>query len=114
MNRRNFMELLAMSGAAFTTGAFYSFSTKEGRATRKDIPINATELSADVVIAGAGVGGFAAAMAALRNGRSVILTEQTDWMGGQLTQQGLSCLDEHRWIESFGATKFYRDFRTAV
>ncbi len=72
------------------------------------------ELTADVVIAGGGLGGFAAAMAALRNGLSVIVTEETDWIGGQLTQQGLSCPDEHPWIETHGATRLYRDFRNAV
>ncbi|HEY5390845.1 MAG TPA: FAD-dependent oxidoreductase, partial [Hanamia sp.] len=72
------------------------------------------EFYADVVIAGAGIGGFAAAMAALRNGHNVILTEETDWIGGQFTQQGLSCPDEHPWIETHGATQLYLDFRTAV
>ncbi len=72
------------------------------------------EMKADLIIAGAGMGGCAAAMAALRNGLRVIMTEETDWIGGQLTQQGLSCPDEHQWIESFGATFAYRDFRTAI
>ena len=30
----------------------------------------------------------AAALAAVRNGLSVIMTEETDWIGGQLTAQG--------------------------
>src|SRR5690606_25717052 len=72
------------------------------------------EIKADLVIAGAGMGGCAAAIAALRNGLRVIMTEETDWIGGQLTQQGLSCPDEHQWIESFGATRSYRELRTAI
>lgn len=72
------------------------------------------EMAADLVIAGAGMGGYAAALAALRNGLRVVMTEETDWIGGQLTQQGLSCPDEHHWIESFGATRSYYDFRNAV
>ncbi len=67
----------------------------------------------DVAIAGAGLGGFAAAMAALRNGLSVLLTEETDWIGGQITQQGVPP-DEHGHIETTGATQFYRDYRNAV
>ncbi len=43
----------------------------------------------------------------------VILTEETDWVGGQLTSQAVPP-DEHRWIESFGGTRLYRDYRTAV
>jgi hypothetical protein len=71
------------------------------------------ELSADVAIIGAGVGGCAAALAALRNGMRVILTEETNWIGGQLTSQGVPP-DEHPWIEQFGCTRAYRDYRNAV
>jgi len=38
---------------------------------------------------------------------------ETDWIGGQLTQQGVPP-DEHEWIESFGCTRWYREFRTGV
>lgn len=71
------------------------------------------ELNADVVIAGGGMGGCAAALAALRNGLKVILTEETDWIGGQLTQQGVPP-DEHPWIETHGSTKLYRELRTSI
>jgi len=73
----------------------------------------AKELSCDVLVVGAGVGGFAAALAACRNGMRVILTEETDWIGGQLTAQAVPP-DEHPWIEEFGCTRSYRDYRTAV
>ena len=71
------------------------------------------ELHADLAIIGASVGGCAAALAALRNGMRVILTEETDWIGGQLTSQGVPP-DEHPWIEQFGCTRAYRDYRNAV
>src|SRR5438445_8550608 len=71
------------------------------------------EQRADIVIAGAGCGGCAAALAAARLGCRVILTEETDWIGGQLTQQAVPP-DEHPWIESFGCTRLYRRFRTGV
>ena len=71
------------------------------------------ELSTDIAIIGAGVGGCAAALAALRNGMRVILTEETDWIGGQLTSQAVPP-DEHAWIEKFGCTRLYRDYRNAV
>jgi len=73
----------------------------------------ARELAADVVIIGGGVGGCAAALAAARNGLRVILTEETDWIGGQLTQQAVPP-DENRWIESFGGTRSYLNFRQSV
>lgn len=70
-------------------------------------------ITADLLIVGAGVGGVAAALAALRRGRSVVMTEETDWLGGQLTSQGVPP-DEHTWIERFGCTRSYRRFRDAV
>ena len=70
------------------------------------------ELAADVVIVGGGWVG-AAAMAACRMGYSVLLTEPTDWIGGQLTAQAVPP-DEHPWIESFGCTQSYRGFRDGV
>jgi hypothetical protein len=70
-------------------------------------------LRADVVIVGGGVGGVAAALAAARAGRSVLLTEETDWIGGQLTQQAVPP-DEHPWVEQFGVTQSYRRFRDGV
>ena len=70
--------------------------------------------NADIVIIGGGTGGVAAALAACRGGaKKVIMTEETDWIGGQLTSQ-LVPPDENHSIESGGGTKSYRDFRTAV
>jgi hypothetical protein len=71
------------------------------------------ELRADIVILGGGCGGCAAALAAARAGRQVIWTEETDWIGGQFTQQAVPP-DEHPWIEMFGATRLYRRFREGV
>ncbi len=73
----------------------------------------AGELRCDVAIIGGGTGGCAAALAAARNGARVIMTEETDWLGGQLTSQAVPP-DEHRWIEEFGLTGSYRDYRSAV
>ena len=114
MNRRNFVRILGLGSSVFAAGGIPFFLAGNSRRGGERFVQKRKELSADVVIAGAGIGGFAAAMAALRNGQSVILTEETDWIGGQFTQQGLSCPDEHPWIETHGATQLYRDFRTAI
>jgi hypothetical protein len=71
------------------------------------------ELKADVVVVGAGVGGIACALAAARNGLKVVLTEEYNWIGGQLTAQAVPP-DEHQWIEERGSTRTYRTFRTKV
>jgi NADPH-dependent 2,4-dienoyl-CoA reductase/sulfur reductase-like enzyme len=65
------------------------------------------------VIIGGGVGGCAAALAATQLGARVILTEETDWLGGQLTQQAVPP-DENPWIESQGGTRSYLQYRSLV
>jgi hypothetical protein len=73
------------------------------------------ETHTDILIVGAGMGGVAAALAALRLGRSVLLTEETDWIGGQLTAQGVPP-DESPWIDTYrtGATQSYRALRKEI
>ncbi len=48
----------------------------------------------DVVVAGAGTGGIAAALQASRLGASVLLVESTDWIGGQMAAAGVTSMDE--------------------
>lgn len=104
--RRGFLQraLVAGAGAALLGGPARSADGAER---------NGRELSADLVICGGGLGGVAAALAACRNGLQVILTEETDWVGGQLTSQGVPP-DEHAWIEQFGCTRSYRALRDGI
>lgn len=67
----------------------------------------------DVLIIGGGLGGVAAALSALRAGRSVVMTEEYDWLGGQLTSQAVPP-DEHTWVEQFGVTAAYRALREGI
>ena len=108
MKRRQFIRNLSLGGSALAAGPIWPGPGSSAPAPRDQ------EWRADIVIAGGGLGGCAAALAALRNGRQVIMTEETDWIGGQLTQQGLSCPDEHPWIETHGANRSYRALRAAV
>lgn len=71
------------------------------------------ERRTEVLIVGGGLGGVAGAIAALRLGQRVILTEQTGWIGGQLTAQAVPP-DEHPWIEGTGCTASYRRLRDAI
>ncbi len=72
-----------------------------------------SERRCQILIVGGGTGGAAAAMAAASMGADVILTEETRWIGGQLTAQAVPP-DEHPWIEEFGCTRRYRSFREGV
>ena len=96
MNRRNFL-----------------CNCGTGLLAASDLLAKASELECDVVVIGGGTGGYAAALGALRNGMRVILTEETDWLGGQLTAQAVPP-DENPWIEEFGCTRSYRQYRDSV
>lgn len=69
--------------------------------------------STDILVAGGGLGGVAAALGALRRGQRVILTEEYEWLGGQLTSQAVPP-DEHSWVEQFGVTRSYRALRDGI
>ena len=108
MNRRDsFLSLGA--GLAITSVGLAGCNSLSGRLVKP----KRKELKADLVVIGGGLGGCAAAFSALSSGLRVIMTEETDWIGGQLTSQGVPP-DEHRWIESFGCTRTYRKFRNAI
>ena len=47
----------------------------------------------DVVVIGGGAGGTCAAIEAARNGASVLVVEETPWLGGMLTSAGVSAID---------------------
>src|SRR5262245_20730334 len=108
MNRRAFLSLSAISPFAHLLPA----SSQTDQLAGGIEPLS-RELKADLVIVGGGVGGVACALAAARNGLKVILTEEYDWIGGQLTSQAVPP-DEHPWIEERGSTKTYRAFREKV
>lgn len=102
MNRRAFLSVSAVTPLA---GLLPAYARRPQRPAR--------ELAADVAVVGGGVGGVACALAAARNGLKVVLTEEYDWIGGQLTSQGVPP-DEHPWIEDRGSTSTYRSFREKV
>jgi len=71
------------------------------------------EIRCDVAVIGGGLGGCAAAWAALRSGQRVVMSEEFAWIGGQMTSQAVPP-DEHPWIEQFGCTASYRHLREQV
>ncbi|MFZ9745514.1 MAG: FAD-dependent oxidoreductase [Opitutaceae bacterium] len=108
VSRRRFLQgALASGGAARPGNAGCGLRAAAGA------PPAGREDEAEVLIIGASLGGVAAALAALRMGRTVILTEETGWIGGQATTQGIP-LDEHPWAEDYGRTRSYAEFRAGV
>src|SRR6476661_690273 len=95
ITRRGFIERVSGGVVPLFAGsrlhAWAGGVQRSGRATG--------EIAADLVIVGGGFGGCAAALAAARSGLRVVMTEETDWIGGQLTAQAVP-LDENAWIEN--------------
>jgi hypothetical protein len=104
-SRRSFIKSsLALSAMAGVPTVFT-------RAASNSAPTStAHESTADVLVVGGSFGGVAAALTAARMGRTVILTEENAWIGGQATAQGIP-LDEHPWAEDYGRTQSYAEFR---
>lgn len=75
--------------------------------------LHTANLSTDILVAGGGLGGVGAALGALRRGRRVVLTDEFEWLGGQLTSQAVPP-DEHTWVEQFGVTRSYRALRDGI
>lgn len=112
MKRRNFLTLVSAGsgGVLLATPSIANSGNVKVSGERKDA---SQQFAADVIIAGGGMGGCATAIAACRNGLTVLMTEETDWIGGQVSQQGVPP-DEHHWIESHGAPASYMEYRNKV
>ncbi|MDY7024087.1 MAG: FAD-dependent oxidoreductase, partial [Cyanobacteriota bacterium] len=74
--------------------SFLSVSSIALTATSTSPPKPDQEVACDVLVIGGGLAGSATAYEALLLGRTVCMTEITDWVGGQISSQGTSALDE--------------------
>ncbi len=111
MDRRSFITYASiLGGSAAIKGCSAFTTTNKNNHTKNN---QSREMNADVIILGGGMGGVATALACCRNGLSAIMTEETDWIGGQVSQQGVPP-DEHPWIETHGAPPSYREYRNRV
>lgn len=72
--------------------------------------------SYDVIVAGAGSGGWAAAVQAARMGAKVLLVEETDWIGGQMAAAAVTSMDEEGCWEKFPVRQrgLYREFHESM
>ena len=62
-----------------------------------------TEINTDLLIVGATESGWAAAIQAARSGvKSITIVHDTQWYGGQFTEQALACVDENKGVGKVG------------
>jgi hypothetical protein len=109
MNRRAFLSLAAVSPFAHLLPALAADAPRDAAAPRKP----GKELAVDLVGIGGSLGGVACALAAAKSGLRVVLTEEFDWIGGQLTSQAVPP-DEYPTVETFPCTRTYATLRTKI
>jgi hypothetical protein len=81
----------------------------------QDVSAKEQAIACDILIVGGGLSGVAAAYEGLHAGRTVCMTELTDWVGGQISSQGTSALDETTVQRSQRLfPKGYLEFRNAI
>jgi len=74
-----------------------------------------TDVTCEILVVGGGLAGAATAYEALLAGRTVCLTEITDWVGGQISSQGTSALDESKpQRERLYFSRGYLDLRQRI
>ncbi|MBI5091322.1 MAG: FAD-dependent oxidoreductase [Candidatus Hydrogenedentes bacterium] len=104
MERRTFL----LQGLGLAAAGLSAVGAEVKTVSKRD-----TADGSSVIIIGGGLGGCAAALSAAVRGRKVILTEETDWIGGQSTVQAVPP-DENPWIETYGGTRLYRQYRDRI
>lgn len=78
-----------------------------GRPNLAPLPLAEEVWDCEVVVIGGTLGGVAAASQAMKTGVTTCLIELTPWLGGQISSQGVSAIDESRamrWRRNFSPT----------
>ena len=78
-------------------------------------PLSVTNVTCDVLVVGGGFSGTATAYESLLAGKKVCMTDITDWVGGQISSQGVSALDERPTQRKEGVfPRGYKEFRQSI
>ncbi len=104
----------ACSAPAEDDAAEASNDALTGTGPRGSTPAAGAVVDCPVLVVGGGTGGMAAAIASARVGIKTCVTEETDWVGGQLTSQGLNASDDSRFTDTIGATRTYQSLRQSM
>ncbi|MDX2244073.1 MAG: FAD-dependent oxidoreductase [Leptolyngbyaceae cyanobacterium bins.302] len=88
----------AISSNTLSTGDFLNAAI--ARPQLSPLPVAQETWNCDVVVIGGSLGGVAAASHAMQSGAVTCLIELTPWLGGQISSQGVSALDESQEMRS--------------
>ncbi len=97
------------------TGGLKDLQSANGRPQLLPLPTAEEVWECEVVVVGGTLGGVAAASHAMQTGSQTCLIELTPWLGGQISSQGVSAVDESRamrWEENFSPS--WQDFKRLI
>ncbi|HIK37857.1 MAG TPA: FAD-dependent oxidoreductase [Geminocystis sp. M7585_C2015_104] len=95
---------------SFPLGLLYAMPAAANNPPRVDATVEC-----DILVVGGGLAGVAAAYEALLMGKTVCITDITDWVGGQVSSQGTSALDERpRQRQELLFPRGYLEFRQRI
>jgi FAD dependent oxidoreductase len=107
--------LTAQSIAFGNGGGSGSAILANSRPQLSPLPTNPETWNCDVVVIGGSLGGVAAASQAMRSGSTTCLIELTPWLGGQISSQGVSALDESQALQAEETlSKSWNDFKAVL
>ncbi len=100
MLQRSWLERVGLSLGMAILGTIFPFPFATQAQTSPEsaevtAPTPDAVVACELLIIGGGLAGTAAAYHSLKAGHTVCLTELTDWVGGQISSQGTSALDEY-------------------
>ncbi|XGV99025.1 MAG: FAD-dependent oxidoreductase [Leptolyngbya sp. BL-A-14] len=88
---------------------------ENGRPQLYPLPVTDEEWQCEVVVVGGSLGGVAAAAHAMQSGAITCLIELTPWLGGQISAQGVSAIDESRLMWDSGTfSQSWTKFKTII
>ena len=94
----------------------YPVVKAQWKTSELDMPQTQLAKDYDVIVAGAGMGGWATAVQAARLGARVLLLEETDWIGGQMAAAAVTTMDEDSVWMKFPVRErgLYREFHESM
>lgn len=85
-----------------------------GRPQLSPLPEPEETWECEVVVVGGSLGGVAAASQSMQAGAETCLIELTPWLGGQISSQGVSALDESRVLRDGNLAPSWQAFRDLI